>query len=106
MGSRQAEQLSLCSQQLIVATIEESVLRTEMTDLESQEEDDPKSILFFKPMSWLGQIRRTLLWGPVKLVQGKLVTGCFSNKRKTTCEVITTHPFSSHFRCSCSKFEG
>jgi hypothetical protein len=50
---------------------------------------------------------RTLFWGPVKLVQGKLVTGCFSNKRKkTTCEVITTHPFSSHFRCSCSKFEG
>jgi hypothetical protein len=25
--------------------------------LESQEEDDPKRILFFKPMSWLGQIR-------------------------------------------------
>ena len=23
---------------------------------------------------------RTLLWGPVKLVQGNLVTGCFSNK--------------------------
>jgi spore germination cell wall hydrolase CwlJ-like protein len=31
---------------------------------------------------------RTLLWGPVKLVQGKLVTGCFSNKRKTICEVM------------------
>jgi hypothetical protein len=28
-----------------------------MTGLESQEEDDPKRILFFKPMSWLGQIR-------------------------------------------------
>jgi hypothetical protein len=39
-------------------------------------------------------------------VQGKLVTGCFSNERTTTCEVITTHPFSSHFRCSSSKFEG
>jgi hypothetical protein len=35
---------------------------------------------------------RTLSWGPVKLVQGKLVTGCFSNKRKTICEVITSHP--------------
>ncbi len=29
----------------------------EMTCLESQEEDAPKRILFFKPMSWLGQIR-------------------------------------------------
>jgi hypothetical protein len=28
-----------------------------MADLESQEEDAPKRILFFNPMSWLGQIR-------------------------------------------------
>jgi len=28
-----------------------------MAGLESQEEDAPKRILFFKPMSWLGQIR-------------------------------------------------
>jgi hypothetical protein len=27
------------------------------SDLESQEEDTPERILFFKPMSWLGQIR-------------------------------------------------
>jgi hypothetical protein len=50
-GSRRAEQLSLHSQQRIVATVEDSVLRTEMAVLESQEEDDPKRILFFKPMS-------------------------------------------------------
>jgi hypothetical protein len=50
-GSLRAEQLSLYSQQRIVATVEDSVLRTEMTDLESQEEDAPKCILFFKPMS-------------------------------------------------------
>jgi hypothetical protein len=56
-GSRRAEQLSLRSQQRIVSTVEDSVLRTEMVGLESQEEDDPKRILFFKPMSWLGQIR-------------------------------------------------
>ena len=48
-GSRRAEQLSLHSQQRIVATVEDSVLRTEMAGLESQEEDDPKCILFFKP---------------------------------------------------------
>jgi len=38
-GSRRAEQLSLRSQQRVVATVEESVLKTEMTVLESQEED-------------------------------------------------------------------
>ncbi len=35
-GSRRAEQLTLRSQQLIVATVEDSVLRTEMAGLESQ----------------------------------------------------------------------
>jgi hypothetical protein len=55
--SRLAEQLILCSQQRIVSTVEDSVLRTEMDGLESQEEDTSKRIHFFKPMSWLGQIR-------------------------------------------------
>ncbi len=45
------EQLNLLSQQRIVTTVEDSVLRTEMVDLESQEEDSPKCILFFKSMS-------------------------------------------------------
>jgi hypothetical protein len=49
-GSRRAEHLNLRSQQRIVDTVEDSVLRTEMTDLESQEEDVPKRILFFKSM--------------------------------------------------------
>jgi hypothetical protein len=40
-GSRRPEQLSLCSQQRLVATVEDSVLRTEMAGLESQEEDAP-----------------------------------------------------------------
>ncbi len=40
-GSRRAEQLSLRSQQRTVATVEDSVLRTEMAGLESQEEDAP-----------------------------------------------------------------
>ena len=53
-GSRRVEQLSLRSQQRIVATVEESVIRTEMAGLESQEEDAHKRILFFNPMSWLG----------------------------------------------------
>jgi hypothetical protein len=49
-GSRRAEQLSLRSQQRVVGTVEESVLKTEMAGLESQEEDVPKRILFFKPI--------------------------------------------------------
>ncbi len=40
-----------------MGTVEESVLRMDMTGLESQEEDDPKFVLFFKSMSLLGQIR-------------------------------------------------
>ena len=66
-GSRRAEQLSLRSQQRIVATVEDSVLHTEMTGLESLEEDDPKCILFYKPMGCLGQIkyhRRDESWSP------------------------------------------
>ncbi len=53
-GSHRAEQLSLRSHQRVVATVEDSVLKMEIAGLESQEEDAPKCILFFKPMSWLG----------------------------------------------------
>ncbi len=38
-----------------------------MAGLESQEEDAPKRVLFYKPMSWLGQIRphrRDESWSP------------------------------------------
>ena len=41
VGSRRAEQLNLRSQQRIVVTVEDSVLRPEMSSLESQQEDDP-----------------------------------------------------------------
>ncbi len=51
---RRAEQLQLRSKQRIIVTDEDSVLRTEMDNLESQEEDDPRRFLWFKPMSWLG----------------------------------------------------
>jgi hypothetical protein len=51
VSSRRVQQLNLHSQQSVVDTVEDSVLRTEMTGLESQEEDVPKRILFFKPMS-------------------------------------------------------
>jgi hypothetical protein len=57
VGSRRQEQLSSYCLQDVVATVEESVVRTEMTGLESQEEDAPKCVLFYKPMSCLGQIR-------------------------------------------------
>jgi hypothetical protein len=50
VGSCRAEQLNLHSQQCIVSTVEDSVLRTEMTGLESLEEDDPTHILFYKSM--------------------------------------------------------
>ena len=37
--------------------VEDLVLRTEMASLMSQEEDAPRRIFWFKPMSWLVQIR-------------------------------------------------
>jgi hypothetical protein len=35
----------------VVTTVEESVVKTEMAGLESQEEDAPNRLLFYKPMS-------------------------------------------------------
>jgi hypothetical protein len=66
-GSRRAEQLTFRSQQRKLATVEDSVLRTEMAGHESKEEDDPNRVLFFQPMSWLGQLRshrRDEAWSP------------------------------------------
>ncbi len=57
VGSRRQKQLSSRCQQRVVSTVEESEFRMEMADLESQEEDAPKRVLFYKPMGCLGQIR-------------------------------------------------
>jgi hypothetical protein len=40
----------------------------EMSGLESQEEDAPKRILFFKSMSWLGRSDLTVGMSPGRLV--------------------------------------
>jgi hypothetical protein len=55
--SHRPEQLPFRVRQHVVTTVEDSVLRTEMGRIESQEEDSPRRVLWFKPMSWLGQIR-------------------------------------------------
>jgi hypothetical protein len=55
--SRRVKQLRLRAQQRVVATVEHSVLRTEMENLESEEEDAPRRVLWYKSMSWLGQMR-------------------------------------------------
>jgi hypothetical protein len=44
-------------QHRVVATVEDSALRTEMEYLKSDEEDASRRVLWYKPMSWLGQIR-------------------------------------------------
>jgi hypothetical protein len=98
-GSRRAEQLSLHSQQRIVATVEDSVLRTEMAGLESQEEDAPKRILFLKPMSWLGQIRshhRDETWS------SSLWQTFFSASIGAQIPVIAEKPLAT---CGCRKFQ-
>ncbi len=55
--SRRAEQLRQRVQQRVVATVEDSTLRTEIENLESEKEDTSSRVLWYKPMSWLGQIR-------------------------------------------------
>jgi hypothetical protein len=98
-GSRRAEQLSLRSQQRIVATVEDSVLRTEMSGLESQEEDAPKRILFLKPMSWLGQIgphRRDEAWS------ASLWQTFFAMNMGAQIPAIAEKPLAA---CGCRKFQ-
>jgi hypothetical protein len=71
---------------------------TEMTGLESQEEDVPNRILFFKPMSWLGQIRshrRNEYWS-VSLWQT-----FFPTAMDAQIPVITEKPLAV---CGCRKF--
>jgi hypothetical protein len=67
-----------------------------MTGLESQEEDAPKRILFFKPMSWLVQIRshrRDETWS--------LADFLFRLHRRSD-EVIAEKPLAN---CGCRKFQ-
>jgi hypothetical protein len=103
-NSRRAEQLSLHSQQSIVVTVEDSVLRTEMADLESQEEDASKSILFFKSMSWLGQIRshrRDETWC-ASLLQTFFSSSMDDAHGGIQIPVIVEKPFAT---CGCKKFQ-
>ena len=52
--SRRTERLYRHTQQRIVATVEDSVLRAEIGALESQEKDAPKRILWYKSLGFLG----------------------------------------------------
>ena len=70
-----------------------------MAGLESQEEDAPKRILFFKPMSWLGQIRshrRDGTW-PTSPWQT-----FFSTSMGAQIPVIAEKPLAT---CGCRKFQ-
>ena len=71
----------------------------EMTGLESQEEYAPRRVLFFKPMSWLGQIRphrRNESWSP------SLWKTFFSTSMDTQIPVIPENP---HPVCGWRKFQ-
>ena len=48
--SHRTEELSLRTHQRIIATAEDSVLRTGMANLEPLDEEAPKRVLSFKPM--------------------------------------------------------
>jgi hypothetical protein len=46
--SHRTDQFPFRAQQRVVTTVEDSILRTEMTSLESQEEDTPRRVLYLK----------------------------------------------------------
>ena len=99
VGSRRLEQLRSRSQQRVVATVQESVLRTEMEVLEPQEEDVPKRILFYKPMSCLGQIRthrRDESWS------SSLWQTSFSTSMGDQIPILPENPLVN---CGCKKFK-
>jgi hypothetical protein len=70
-----------------------------MTGLESQEEDAPKRVLFYKPMAWLGQIRphrRDESWS------ASLCQTFFSTSMGAQIPVISEKPLAV---CGCRKFK-
>ena len=97
--SRRVEQLRLRAQQRGVATVEDSVLRTEMENLESEEEDAPRRVLWYKPMSWLGQIRphlRDEAWS------ASLWQTFFASCVGANIPALAELPLSA---CGCRKFQ-
>ena len=70
-----------------------------MASLESLEEDDPKRILFYTPMGWLGQIRsyrRNEAWSP------RIWQTFFATVMGTQIPVISEKPLAT---CVCRKFQ-
>jgi hypothetical protein len=97
--SRRAEQLCLRTKQRVVATVEESVLRTEMENIESEEEDAPKRVLWYIPMGWLGQIRphrRDETWS------ANLWQTFFASCVGANIPALAELPLSA---CGCKKFQ-
>ncbi len=83
----------------VVATVEDSVLRTEMENLESEGEDAPRRVLYFKPMSWLGQIRphrRDEAWS------ASLWQTFFASCVGANIPALAELPLSA---CGCRKFQ-
>ena len=98
-GSCRVEQLSFRSRQRIVATVEDSVLRTEMAGLESLQEDAHKRILFYTPMGWLGQIRshrRDEAWS------AGIWQTFFATAMGAQIPAISEKPLAA---CGCRKFQ-
>ena len=85
-------------QQRVIVTVEDSALRTEMENLESDEEDASRRVRWYKPMSWLGQIRphhRDEVWS-AGLCQA-FVASCVG----VTVPALVETPLSV---CGCKKF--
>ena len=85
-------------QRRVVTTVEDSVLRTEMENLESDDEDASRRVLWDKTMSWLGQIRthhRDEAWS------AGLWQAFFASCLGATVPALAEFPLSA---CGCKKF--
>ncbi len=97
--SHRVEQLRLRAQQCGVTTVEDSVLHTVMENLESEEENVPRRVIYFKSMSWLGQIRphcRDEVWST------SLWQTFFASCVGANIPALSELPLSS---CGCRKFQ-
>ena len=82
----------------MVSTVEDSAPHPEMENLESDEEDVSRQVLWYKPMSWLGQIsphHRDEAWS------AGLWQAFFASCVGATVPTLVELPLSA---CGCKKF--
>ncbi len=103
------------AQNRVTDTVEDSALHTKMENLEFEEEDDPRRVLWYETISWLGQIRphhRDEVWS-VSLWQAYFPSGVGDNIPSLVelplstcgCRKFPIYTFGDH-PCTCTTHSG